>query len=53
LFIIELADRGGLYRIVSFIGVGIAFLVVGYFAPVPVKSKLQAKAVENEDDHHV
>ena len=37
LFLIELADRGGLYRIVSFIGVGLAFLVVGYFAPVPVK----------------
>lgn len=53
LFVIELADRGGLYRIVSFIGVGIAFLVVGYFAPVPVKSKLQEKAVRNEDDHHV
>lgn len=37
LFLIELADRGGLYRIISFMGVGIAFLVVGYFAPVPVK----------------
>jgi len=39
LFLIELADRGGLYRIVSFIGVGILLLVVGYFAPVPVKPK--------------
>lgn len=37
LFVIELADRGGLYRIISFIGVGVALLVVGYFAPVPVK----------------
>ncbi len=35
LFVIELADRGGLYRIVSFIGVGVLLLVVGYFAPVP------------------
>ena len=39
LFLIELADHGGLYRIVSFIGVGILLLVVGYFAPVPVKPK--------------
>lgn len=37
LFVVELADRGGLYRIVSFIGVGVLLLIVGYFAPVPVK----------------
>lgn len=35
LLTIDLADHGGLYRIVSFIGVGILLLVVGYFAPVP------------------
>ena len=35
MFLIELADRGGLERIVSFIGVGILLLVVGYFAPLP------------------
>lgn len=39
LFLIELADQGGLYRIVSFIAVGILLLIVGYFAPVPVKPK--------------
>ena len=44
LFLLELADRGGLYRIVSFIGVGIAILVVGYFAPVPVKPSAAASA---------
>jgi uncharacterized membrane protein len=38
LFVVELADRGGLYRIVSFIGVGVLLLVVGYFAPVPVRA---------------
>lgn len=38
LFALELADHGGLYRIVSFIGVGMLLLAVGYFAPVPVKS---------------
>ena len=36
LFLFELAGRGGLYRIVSFIGVGVLLLIVGYFAPVPV-----------------
>jgi uncharacterized membrane protein len=35
LFFIELADHGGLFRIVAFIGVGILLLIVGYFAPVP------------------
>lgn len=35
LFLVELADRGSLFRIVSFIGVGGLLLVVGYFAPVP------------------
>lgn len=37
LFLVELADRGGLYRIVSFIVVGLLLLLVGYFAPVPPK----------------
>ncbi len=35
LFFVELADQGGLFRIVSFIGVGVLLLLVGYFAPVP------------------
>jgi len=51
LFLIELADRGGLYRIVSFIGVGILLLVVGYFAPVPVKPKEpQATALAEDSE---
>lgn len=37
LFFVELSNRGGLARIVSFIGVGILLLVVGYFAPLPPK----------------
>jgi uncharacterized membrane protein len=41
LFLLELADHGGLYRIVSFIGVGVLLLVVGYFAPVPVNATPQ------------
>ncbi len=39
LFFVELADRGGLYRIVSFIVVGLLLLLVGYFAPVPPSRK--------------
>lgn len=38
LFVVELADHGGIYRIVSFIGVGVLLLLVGYFAPVPGRS---------------
>jgi len=39
LFFVELADRGGLFRIVSFIAVGALLLLVGYFAPVPPKKQ--------------
>ena len=35
LFIVDLEHVGGIERIVSFIGVGLLMLVVGYFAPVP------------------
>ena len=33
--LVELADRGTLSRIVSFIVVGGLMLAVGYFAPIP------------------
>jgi len=45
LFLVELADRGGLYRIVSFIVVGVLLLLVGYFAPVPPSRKNTAATV--------
>src|SRR5690606_21037930 len=45
LFFIELGNRGGLERIVSFIGVGVLLLVVGYFAPLPPR-----KADENPEN---
>ncbi|MDR2260633.1 MAG: DUF2339 domain-containing protein [Azoarcus sp.] len=35
LFFVELGDSGSLERIVSFIGVGVLLLIVGYFAPLP------------------
>ena len=37
LFLVELADTGGIARIVSFIGVGILLLIVSYIAPAPSK----------------
>jgi uncharacterized membrane protein len=46
LFFVELSNRGGLARIVSFIGVGVLLLVVGYFAPLPPK---RAEAVLNDE----
>ncbi|WLG51274.1 DUF2339 domain-containing protein [Pseudomonas sp. FP1742] len=46
LFFVELSNRGGLARIVSFIGVGVLLLVVGYFAPLPPKRAEAAPDVE-------
>jgi len=46
LFMFDLANSGTVERIVSFISVGVLFLVVGYFAPVP-------PAVNNPDEDGV
>ena len=35
LFLVDLSHIGGIERIVSFIGVGLLMLLVGYLAPVP------------------
>ena len=35
LFFVELGQSGSLARIVSFIGVGVLLLIVGYFSPLP------------------
>ena len=35
LFLLDLANTGTLARIVSFLGVGLLLLAIGYFAPVP------------------
>jgi uncharacterized membrane protein len=45
LFFVELGDQGGLARIVSFIGVGVLLLIVGYFSPLPPKA--QARPMED------
>jgi len=41
LFWVELAASGTLARIVSFIGVGVLLLIVGYFAPLPPREQAQ------------
>jgi uncharacterized membrane protein len=38
LFLIDLASSGTVERVVSFIGVGVLVIVIGYFAPVPPRS---------------
>jgi len=48
LFFVELGNRGGLERIVSFIGVGVLLLVVGYFAPLPPRKGQESAADEQE-----
>lgn len=39
LFVVDLSNIGTIARIVSFIGVGVLMLVVGYFSPVPPKAR--------------
>ncbi|EKD50272.1 MAG: hypothetical protein ACD_62C00595G0001 [uncultured bacterium] len=39
LVFVDLANRGTFERIVSFIGVGIVFLLIGFFSPLPKKLK--------------
>jgi uncharacterized membrane protein len=35
LFLVDLGNTGTVARIISFLGVGVMLLVVGYFSPVP------------------
>lgn len=42
LFLVDLGNSETVARIVSFIGVGALFLVVGYFAPAPPRSRASA-----------
>jgi len=48
LFLVDLSNIGGVERIVSFIGVGILMLVIGYFAPVPPKAEQARPAATPE-----
>jgi uncharacterized membrane protein len=44
LFFVDFSQVGGIERIVSFIGVGLLLLVVGYLAPVPPRRVAEAEA---------
>lgn len=46
LFAVELADRGSLARIVSFLAVGVLLLLVGYFAPIPARQATAAPGAQ-------
>jgi len=39
LFVVDLSGSGSVGRIVSFIGVGILMLIIGYFSPLPPKKE--------------
>jgi uncharacterized membrane protein len=39
LFFVELRNHEGYERIISFIGVGLLLLIVGYFSPLPPKAE--------------
>jgi uncharacterized membrane protein len=43
LFLVDLGHAGGVERIVSFIGVGLLLLLIGYLAPVPPRVSEEAK----------
>ena len=45
LFVVELGNVGTLSRVVSFLGVGLLLLVVGYFAPVP-KTRVEDESAD-------
>jgi uncharacterized membrane protein len=42
LFLVDLGNTATLARVVSFLGVGVLLLVVGYFAPVPPRAEADA-----------
>jgi uncharacterized membrane protein len=39
LFLVDLSNVGGVERIVSFIGVGMLMLLIGYMSPVPPRTQ--------------
>ncbi len=44
LLLVDLGNTGTLARIVSFLGVGLLLLIVGYFAPVPPRAEAREQA---------
>ena len=35
LMLVDLANHGGMERVIAFIVVGVMLLIIGYFAPIP------------------
>ncbi|PJI46639.1 MAG: hypothetical protein CTR55_23955 [Pseudomonas sp.] len=48
LFLVDRASGGSLERIVSFIGVGVLMLIVGYFAPLPPRRPVPEEQPQQE-----
>ncbi len=46
LFLVELDNTGTFARVVSFLGVGILLLIVGYFGPVPPRLDAEVKTAQ-------
>jgi uncharacterized membrane protein len=44
LLLVDLGNTGTLARIVSFLGVGVLLMIVGYFAPVPPRAEAREQA---------
>ncbi|HVE88068.1 MAG TPA: DUF2339 domain-containing protein, partial [Burkholderiaceae bacterium] len=44
LFFVDLSGQGTVYRIVSFVGVGVLILLIGYLAPVPPSAPQSARS---------
>jgi uncharacterized membrane protein len=42
LLLVDLSRTAGITRIISFVGVGVLMLVIGYFSPIPPKAKENA-----------
>lgn len=41
LFVVDLAGKGTVERIISFVGVGVLMLVIGWFSPVPPRTQAE------------
>ncbi|MFS2127031.1 DUF2339 domain-containing protein, partial [Pseudomonas sp. Pseusp97] len=48
LFLVDRASGGSLERIISFIGVGVLMLIVGYFAPLPPRRPVPEEPSQQE-----
>lgn len=46
LFLFDLSHVTGIARIVSFIGIGVMLLLIGYFSPLPPKRAVRAESGE-------